>query len=168
MEIAELMDAARRRLGDAPHERLGLLVQPRRILGVARAPRIVPHGSVWHLGVLLLGDGATADDSGVFATGRIVRAHEEVRRGFTAESQRERAALEAAARRGGFAEGKVVHLDWQPIDLKALARGEASGPLAIIAGTPSIRWSRTAGYGPLEPYLDEHIELLRHPPAGAT
>lgn len=162
MEASQLLDAARRRLRDAPRDRLGERLTPRRLLGVARPMRIVPRGGVWHVGALLIGDDA------VYATGRILRAREEVRRGFTAESQRERAALAGAARRGGFAEGEIVHLDWTVIDLDVLARGGASGPLDVVDGVPAIRWSADGGRMPLAAYLDERIELLRHPPAGTT
>ncbi len=156
-----LLAAARTRLADAPREALGELVVPRRILGVARAPRIEPRGDAWHLGVLLL----AADR--VYATGRIVRAREEVRRGYAAESQRERAALAAAAHRGGFPEGAVVHLDAALLDLEAVARGEASGPLALFDDVPSVRWSAAGALMPLDHYLDERIELLLNPLPGA-
>ena len=106
-------------------------------------------------------------DDAVLATETIVRAREEVRRGFTAESQRRRAELAAAARRGGFAEGEVVHIGWRELDVDAVDRGTASGPLALREGVPSVRWSAVRGYMPLAAYLDERIELLRHPPAGA-
>jgi hypothetical protein len=39
--------------------------------------------------------------------------------------------------------------------------------LALQDGVPSVRWSPAAGLVPLAAYLDERIELLRHPPAGA-
>ncbi len=161
MSTASLIEAARTRLGDAPREALGELIEPRRVLGIGRSLRIVRRGAAWHLGVLLLTDEA------VLATGDIVRAREEVRRGFTAESQRRRAELAAAARRGGIAEGEVVHIGWREIDVDAVDRGTASEPLAMLEGTPSVRWSASAGYIPLAAYLDERIELLRHPPAGA-
>lgn len=157
-----MLDAARRRLADARQERMGEFVQPRRVLGIPRAVRIVPRGAAWHLGVLLL----TGD--ALYATGEIVRAREEVRRGFTAESQRERAALAGAAFRGGFTEGEVVHVGWEPIDVAALSRGEASGPIRVVDGIPEVRWSRVGGHTPLAAYLDERVELLRHPPAGAS
>jgi len=157
-----MLDAARSRLADAPREHLGEWVQPRRVLGIARAPRVVPRGGAWHLGVLLLTDDVLC------ATGEIVRAREQVRRGFTAESQRERDALAGAAFRGGFAEGEVVHVGWQPIDLDALARGEASGPVWFVEGMPRVRWNSAGGSIALEGYVAERVELLRHPPAGAT
>ncbi|WEG09326.1 glutaminase [Microbacterium horticulturae] len=162
MELAAILDAARQRLAGMRQERLGELVQPRRLLGIARAPRIVPRLAAWHLGVLLLGDDA------LYATGEIVRAREEVRRGFTAESQRERDALAGAAFRGGFAEGEVVHIGWTPIDFDVLAQGEASGPVRVVEGMPRVRWSRAGGESDLAAYLDERVELLRHPAPGAT
>jgi hypothetical protein len=161
VSIAALFDRARAALADAPREALGELRESRRMLGIARAPRIVRAGSAWHLGVLLL------TEDGVLATGEIVRARQEAPRGYTAESQRRRAELAAAARRGGFAEGEVVHIGWQRVDLDAAARGEASGPLTVEHGTPSVRWSAVAGSVPLAPYLDERVQLLLAPPPGA-
>ena len=154
--IDAILEAARSRLAGAPREALGELRTPRRTFGIARAPRIVPVGEAWHLGVLLLTDQALA------ATGQIVRAREEVRRGFTAESQRERAALAAAARRGGFAEGQTVHVDWRLIDVDT--PDPTDSPLAFENGRPMVRWSAAAGLMPLERYLDERIDLLQHPP----
>ena len=160
MTVSSLVEDARGRLAAAPREGLGELVEPRRLLGLGRAPRIVPRGSAWHLGVLLLTDDA------VLATGEILRARTEARRGYTAESQRHRAELAAAARRGGFDEGATVHLGWRMLDPAAVDRGEASGPLALVDGVPSVRWSAAGGYQPLDRYLDERIALLLAPPPG--
>jgi len=160
--ITALFDDARTRLAGLPRERLARSVPARRILGIARAPRIVPVGEAWHLGVLLLTDDA------VLATGDIVRARFEVRRGYAAQSQRERAELAAAAFRGGFAEGEPVHVGWRPLDLAAVAGGEPSGPLALQGDVPSVRWSAAGGYRALEGYLAERIELLGNPPRGAS
>jgi hypothetical protein len=140
---------------------LGRWSTPRRILGVSRAPRIVPAGDAWHLGVLLL------TDDRVLATGEIVRSREDVRRGFTAESQRQRAATAAAAFRGGFPEGTPVHVGWTILDLAEPARGGSSGPLAIRDGEPVVRWSAAGGFQPLAGYLGERISLLRTPPPRA-
>ncbi|GAA2985377.1 hypothetical protein JOD63_002363 [Microbacterium terrae] len=161
VDLEALFSRARTTLASAPREALGEVVQPRRVLGVARAPRVQRRGDAWHLGVLLVTDDA------VLATGDVVRAREEARRGYTATSQRERAELAAAAFRGGFAEGESVHVGWRMLDLDAVARGEASGPLALVDGVPSVRWSQAGGYTALAGYLDERIELLRHPPQGA-
>ncbi len=160
MTAAALFDAARMRLAGAPREQLGELVEPR-ILGVRRAPRIVTRGSAWHLGVLLLTDDA------VLATGEIVRARHDAVRGFSAESQRQRSALGAAAFRGGFAEGVAVHLGWTAIDVDAVREGSASGPLESHDGVVTVRWSRAGAPMPLEAYLEERLDLLLHPPAGA-
>ena len=156
-----LFAEARAALVAAPQEPLGELRTPRRVLGVARAPRIVRVVTAWHLGALLIGADA------VYATGDIVRARAEAPRGYTAESQRARAALAAAARRGGFAEGEAVHVGWRMLHPDALAEGEASGPLALREGVPSVRWSASGGWMPLDRYLDERIALLLVPPPGA-
>ncbi len=144
---------------DAPRERIGDLQEGRRLLGIPRPSRIAPRGAAWHLGVLLLTDGD------VLATGDIVRARAEVRRGFAAESQRRRAELAAAAARGGVPEGETVHIGWRVLDLDAL--DTRSAPLAVRDGEVLVRWSAAGGYMPLARYLDERIELLRHPPERA-
>jgi hypothetical protein len=116
-----------------------------------RGARIVRAGEAWHLGVLLL----TRD--GVLATGEVLRAAEEVRRGYAAESARARADRRAQARRGGFGEGEVVHIGWTELDAEAVE----SGPLLTVDGVPMVRWS-AGGIMPLETYLDEQIGL-RYP-----
>lgn len=156
-EPLAVIDAARSLLRGVPQEALGELRPARRTFGITRAPRIVAVGHAWHLGVLLL------TDEGVAATGDIVRAREEVRRGYTAESQRRRAELAGAARRGGFEEGQVVHLGWRPLDLDEV--DAASSPLALSdEGIVSVRWSTAGLLVPLERYLQERIELWENPP----
>lgn len=157
MSIGILLDNARRRLSGAPREALGVEVEPRRILGIGRAARIARAGSAWHLGVLLL------DDENVFATGEILRAHAEVRRGYPAESQRRRAERSAAAFRGGFGEGETVHVGWRVLD----AAGPPSAPLAVVDGEPQVRWSAAGGLMPLARYLEERVALLIDPLPGA-
>ena len=168
MSVASTLDAARTRLAQAPREALGELVSPRRVLGFARAPRIVRAGAAWHLGALLLTDDA------LLATGEIIRARSEAIRGYTAESQRRRGELAAAARRGGFEEGETVHIGWRMLDPAALdaveapaSPGTGNDPLRVVDGVASIRWSTSGGYMPLDRYLDERIGLLLDPPAGA-
>ncbi len=148
-----LLEDARRRLAGSPVERLGTPASSRRLLGFGRAPRIVPAGEAWHVGVLLIG----ADD--LAATGDIVRARAEVIRGYTAESQRARAALAAAAFRGGFADGETVHIGWERIDTDAVARGERSGPLLLTGGVPHVVWSAAGDSRPLADYLAEQLSL---------
>ena len=161
MSIAALLADARAALSEVPREALGELRESRRVLGIARSARIVRVGDAWHLGVLLLGIDK------LFATGDVIRARREAPRGYTAESQRARAELAAAARRGGFAEGETVHIGWRMLDPDAISRGAASDPLALTDGVPSVRWSAVGGYVPLDAYLRERVELLAHPPAGA-
>ena len=132
---AELIDAARAALVGVPQEALG-----REKTSRWRAPRIVRAGSAWHVGVLLIGDGS------VFGTAEVLRAAEEVRRGYAAESARARADRRAEAFRGGFANGEVVHIGWEPIDLGTVASGGSSGPLTLIDGVPSVRWSAAGGF----------------------
>ncbi|MBW1639091.1 glutaminase [Microbacterium resistens] len=149
MTVAALLADARARLAGLPQEGLGVEKTSR-----WRAPRIVRAGSAWHVGVLLL----TADE--VFATAEVLRAAEEVRRGYAAESARARAERRAQAVRGGFAPGEVVHVGWTAIDVSAVEAGGSSGPLAMRDGVPSVRWSAAGGYMPLAAYLDERIALL--------
>ncbi|UGS26261.1 glutaminase [Microbacterium resistens] len=149
MTVAALLADARARLAGLPQEGLGVEKTSR-----WRAPRIVRAGSAWHVGVLLL----TADE--VFATAEVLRAAEEVRRGYAAESARARAERRAQAVRGGFAPGEVVYVGWTAIDVSAVEAGGSSGPLAMRDGVPSVRWSAAGGYMPLAAYLDERIALL--------
>lgn len=154
-----LLNDARQRLADARRETLGERREPRRILGLARATRIVPAGRAWHLGVLLLTDDA------VLATGEVVRARADAIRGYTAESQRARAERAAEASRGGFADGESVHIGWETIDLEVVTAH--SRPIAVRGGIPLVRWSAAGGEMPLAAYLDDRIDLLTHPPTPA-
>lgn len=155
-ELAALFDTARARLVDAPQDTLGEWRTPRRILGFGGDPKIVPAGSAWHVGVLLIGEELVA------GVGEVLRSAEPVRRGYTAESARERAAVRSAAFRGGNAAGTVVHVGWEPLDLDAVAAGGSSGPLTMHDGVPMVRWSAGGGLTPLAPYLRERIDLLLH------
>ncbi|GAT73711.1 glutaminase [Microbacterium sp. HM58-2] len=147
---ADLMDAARAALAGAPREGLGEERESR-----WRGRRIVRVGEAWHLGVLLL-TGTRA-----LATAEVLRAADPGRRGYTAESARERAARRQEALRGGFAAGEVVHVGWTVIDVEAVDAGGSSGPLALLDGVPQVRWSTAGGYMSLAAYLDERIDLLR-------
>ena len=61
-----------------------------------------------------------------------------------------------------------MHLGWEVIDVDAVGRGVASGPLALVDGVAVVRWSAVGGYVPLDRYLDERVALLVDPPAGAS
>jgi hypothetical protein len=166
-DLRALLDDARRRLDDRPREALAAYRAPGRLARMlGSGPRIVRVGEAWRLGVLLLGEDARGADragdgaGGLWATGEVLRAAEEVRRGYAAESQRERAAVRAAAFRGGFAEGESLHLGWEPVDVDAVAAGGADGPLSWQDGTLMVRWSPAGFLRPLSPYLAEQIDLL--------
>lgn len=147
---SDLLEAAVRDLQGLPREGLGEERNSR-----WRGARIVRVGEAWHLGVLLL------TETHVLATAEVIRAAEMGRRGYTAESARERAERRALALRGGFAEGEVAHVGWSVIDVAAVDAGGASGPLAPLDGVPSVHWSAAGGWMPLEAYLRERIALLR-------
>ncbi|MFJ4165875.1 glutaminase [Microbacterium sp. NPDC089698] len=148
--LAVLLDDARAALSGLPQEALG-----REKTSRWRAPRIVRAGSAWHIGVLLIADDA------VFATAEVLRAAAPVRRGYAAESARARAERRAEASRGGFADGETVHVGWTPIDVAAVSAGGSSGPLALVDGVPSVRWSASGALAPLSSYLEDRIALLR-------
>lgn len=148
--MAEMFASTRRELARIPQEWLGEERASR-----WRGRRIVPVGRAWHLGVLLL------TEDRVLATGEVLRAADPGRRGYAAESARERALRREQALRGGFEPGVVVHVGWSEIDLAAVATGAASGPLALVEGVPSVRWSRAGDRMPLKAYLDDRLSLLR-------
>lgn len=150
-----LLDAARRDLRELPRERIGERAATRRVLGLGRAPRIVPVAAAWRVGVLLL------TDDRVFQVGTVLRARQDAIRGYTATSQRLRSEDAAAARRGGFAEGETVNLDVTELDPVAVDDGGASGPLSLVGGVPHIRWSAAGATRRLDEYLREQLSLRR-------
>lgn len=153
-DLPALLAATRARLDGVPEEGLGSFVERGRVVRALGArPRIVRVGAARHLGVLLVGDDLLA------ATGTILRAAEEARRGYAAESQRQRAELRAMAFRGGFAEGETFHLDWRPVDVDRVAAGGADGPLSWRDGRLLVRWSPAGFLRPLDEYLDEQVRL---------
>lgn len=145
-----LLTQAVQELAGAPREGLGEEKDSR-----WRGRRIVRVGEAWHLGVILLTDTHT------LATAEVLRAADPGRRGYTAESARARAERRALALRGGFREGDVVHVGWSVIDVDAVDAGGSSGPLTLLDGVPSVRWSQAGGFTPLDAYLRERIPLLR-------
>lgn len=147
---SDLLTRAVADLAGAPKEGLGEERDSR-----WRGKRIVRVGEAWHLGVLLL------TDTHALATAEVLRAAAPGRRGYTAESARERAERRAEALKGGFGEGEVVHVGWSVIDVDAVDAGGSSGPLSLVDGIPSVRWSAAGGLMPLEAYLRERVELLR-------
>ena len=138
----------------------------RRRLGVVRRARLRPIGRVWRLGVLLL-----TEAGGVRATGTVTRAVPPGHPGHVASSVEARRELRDAAHRGPFAAGETVHLDAPPIDLAPAALRLATGPLLLRGDRPLVRWSVSApddAARDLDAYLAERVDLLIHPPRGAT
>jgi hypothetical protein len=117
----------------------------------------------WRLGVLLL-----SADGTVRATGAVTRAVPPGHPGHMAVSTEERREVRAAAFRA-FPPGTTVYLDAPVIDLDALR--DAPGPLLLRDDRVVVRWSVSApedAARDLAPYLAERVDLLLHPPQGAT
>lgn len=151
---ADYFDAIRARLAGLPTELIGDFRPAKKVLGIPRAARIVPVGEAWHLGALLV----TSD--AVLATGDITRSREPSRRGYSAQSARERDELRFTAYRGGVPDGRAVHYNWTPLDLDELSSTGSAGPLSVRDGELMIRWSKAGSFAPVQAYLDERIALL--------
>ncbi|KXC05106.1 hypothetical protein [Microbacterium hominis] len=148
-----ILDDARRRLVGTPKERLGDWAHARRLLGFGRAPRIVPVGEAWHVGVLLIGD---AD---LFATGEVLRARTEAIRGYTAEAQRARSERAAAAARGGSADVEVLHLGGRAAVLQPVRASYRRRPHGLVDGIPLVTFPPAGARRPLADYLDDQLSL---------
>lgn len=161
--VAECRD--RLLAAEIPTEAVGAYESSRRRFLFTRAERIVPLTRAWRLGILLI------DEEGQLrSAGATLRAHQPPAiLGYASESARHRDELRHAAIRGGFAEGETVHYDTYVIDCE-IVRAE-TGPISLRDGRPVVRWhlntSLTSAI-PLEQYLEERLELLIHPPLGAT
>jgi len=169
--------------GIAP-EPLAELIPERRVLRFFRKPaRMEQRDSVWRLGVFLLSSAETESGHRLYATGRITRAAERARPGYQSRSLEDRRDRAAAAFRGGFVPGEVVHYDADPIPLddELRTRLDAQSPLGISLADPSaapgrppelrVRWRPGASLDDaptLERYLDERASLLVDPPLGST
>jgi hypothetical protein len=86
-----------------------------------------------------------------------------------AVSTEERREIRAAAFRGPFPPGSTIDYDAPVIDLAALR--DAPGPLFLRDDRVLVRWSLSApddAARDLAPYVAERVDLLLHPPQGAT
>jgi len=146
-------------------EALAELRTPARIGPLRRAPRFVPVGEVWRLGVLLLASGP--DAGRLFATGAVTRARDPRHRNFTSVSGEERREVREAARRSGFAAGQTVDYDAIPLPLDDTLG--TVGPLALRDWRLFVRWNRLTpeSLTPFDVYLRERVELLADPPEGS-
>lgn len=166
--VREAFVAAARQLatGEARDEALAVFEPARRVLLIERRARLRPLGRVWRLGVLLL-----QADGTVHATGRVTRSAPPGHGAYIASSIEARREVRAAAYRGPFEPGEVINLDASSIDLDPAALRVAEGPLFLVGDRPLVRWSVSAGDDAardLAPYLTERVDLLLHPPQGAT
>lgn len=145
-------------------EWLGEVVLPRRVLGISRQPRIDRRGRVWRLGALLL-----AADGTVHATGTTTRVDEPGRPQHLSSTAERRREQRRAALAGGFEPGDVVNHGTAPLAIDAsLLRAGRGAILHADEGTVWVRWGRSAfERTPLAAYLDDQVDLLEHPPAGA-
>ncbi len=155
--VRESLDRAVLRLEQAgvADEALADFVHRRRILGMERAPVMVPIGRVWPLGVLLLGR-----DGSLHATGKITRAVPAGYPGYQSPGLEVRRGYRAAAHAGKFAEGDTVNFDTAEIVLAEL--DARSTPLFVEGGEARVRWNPTnlAQSRALDAYLDDRVGLL--------
>ncbi|MDJ1370547.1 hypothetical protein [Gulosibacter molinativorax] len=146
-------------------EAVGEYEAPRRRFLILRPERIAPLTRAWRLGVLLIDE-----DGNVRAAGATLRAHEPPPiLGYASESARRRDAMRHAAIRGGFAEGETVHFDTALIDESVVIN--ETGPVSLRDGELVVRWHTNTpliSAIPLARYLSERVDLLMHPPQGAT
>lgn len=144
-------------------EALASFEERKPLLGIRRAPVMVPRGRVWRLGVLLLDE-----LGGVHEAGAVTRAVEPGRVTNQNPRAEERRDYRRAAYAAKFAEGDTVNFDTVPVDLSPSALRSGTGVLAVDDGDPEtllVRWSKQSGaYAPLEPYLAERAALLTAPP----
>jgi hypothetical protein len=166
-EIRRLLDQAVKRLtaSGARTEALAEYVPERRVLLVPRPAALRSMGRVWRLGVFLLGD-----DGALYETGLTTRALEPGRPAYQSQSAEQRRAYRAAASRGRFPHGETVNFDAEPVVLDADLLRMAVGRLFVSGDRPLVRWNASAGDEDavdLESYLDDRVELLAEPPAGA-
>lgn len=136
-------------------EALARFVRRKRVLGLTRAPVMLPIGRVWPLGVLLLGH-----DGELHATGKITRAVPAGYPGYQSPGVEVRRGYRAAAHAGKFAEGDTVNFDTRPIPLDEV--DEASTPLFLDGDRPRVRWNSTnpGQSRDLDAYLDDRVGLL--------
>jgi hypothetical protein len=136
-------------------EALGELKQPR-----FGAPRIVPLGRAWRLGVLLLDR-----DCALYATGSVTRAIVPLRgvanKSPDAEVRRE---FRRAAARGRFIGGEVVNFSVTRLALDVASLEAGSGPLRMRDGEVAVLWNPAdpvRGLRPIADYLSERAALTR-------
>ncbi|WP_353807850.1 hypothetical protein [Agromyces sp. SYSU T00194] len=149
---------------DARDEALAEFEPSRRVLGIARKPRMHPLGRVWRLGVLLLGT-----DGALHATGDVTRATPPGRATYQANSAEVRRIYRAAAFEGPFARDETVNFHAREIALDPDALAASDGPLLLRDGDLLVRWNPSMDDAVIafDRYLADRVQLLVEPPEGA-
>ncbi|BDZ64299.1 hypothetical protein [Agromyces mangrovi Wang et al. 2018] len=149
---------------DARDEALAVFEPSRRVLGIARKPKMRPIGRVWRLGVLLIGTDGT-----LHATGEVTRATPPGRATFQANSAEVRRVYRAAAFEGPFARDETVNFHTRELALDASTLAASDGPLLLRDGELLVRWNPSFDDAviPFDRYLADRLELLLDPPEGA-
>lgn len=173
--------AAKLRAAGVAPEPLAEYVAERRVMLIKRAATMHHWGEVWRVGTLLVAasaagdsaDLADADQPLLYAAGRTTRAAARLHPGNQSISREERRDIAAAALQGGYPEGTSVHFDALPIRLEEefLAQLGADSPIGVHDGAVRVRWRAGApldGAQTLAAYLAERVDLLVHPPQGAS
>lgn len=179
VEEAASASAARLRAVGVVPEALAEFLPERRVLLVRRQATMRPLGEVWRLGRLLLSASRTAESGEaprLLAAGRTTRAAVRPHPGNQSISREERRDIAAAALKGGYPEGTVVHFDATalPGDEEGLRALGPESPLGVHDGGRGpelrVRWRARApleGAPTLAEYLSERVSLLVDPPEGA-
>jgi hypothetical protein len=139
----------------ARDEALGALQRRRGLLGLGGGLRLVPHGRVWRLGVLLLDR-----ERRLYAGGAVTRAVEPRHPNYQSVSGEERRELRRIALESGFPPGEVVNYDAEelPLDEESLRGG--GGPLELADDALLVHWAAGQRAVDLARYLEERGRLL--------
>ncbi|MGO2140895.1 MAG: hypothetical protein ACTH30_10830 [Leucobacter sp.] len=153
-------------------EALAEFVPERRKLLIRRRATMLPLGTVWRLGSLMVGADLAAPPA-LFVVGRATRAATRLHPGNQSVSREERRDVAAAALHGGFPEGTPVNYDALQIGLDEATLGSLSPelPIGFADGELRVRWrvgAPLAGAPTLSAYLRERADLLANPPQGAS
>jgi hypothetical protein len=155
--LAELLDAAANKLEGtgARDEALGAFQRRRGLLGLGGGLRLVPHGRVWRLGVLLLDR-----ERRLYAAGAVTRAVDPRHPNYQSVSGEERREVRRIALESGFPPGEVVNYDAEllALDEESLHRG--SGPLELVDERLLVHWAPGQRAVDLAGYLEERGRLL--------
>ena len=149
---------------NARDEALARWVPPRRVLFFTRRASFVPLARAWRLGVFLLDRDGT-----LYEAGSSTRAVPPGYPGYQSVSAENRRAYRAAAHEGPFEPGETVNFDAVAVRIdETLA--DSAGRLFLRDGRALVRWSPAADdatAAEFAAYLDERVNLLLEPPAGA-